>query len=344
MQLADKLAVFNLNRNAGQPIAVPGWTQICYVGPPSEYYSGPWFGAGASCGVGGQAGPLPSEAPESELTWALAPHPAMGGAIAVGFLRDVIHPGWVAGWWSKTDPDTENLPGWWPKPIVAPVPRPWRSPVEAPIAKPVPVAEPLPYRLRGLDYDPAFREIGPVARPLPRERLLQVTERRPPGEGVKERKFNSRLRAVVFIGVNGLTETWDGLECMWKGLPAKLRKPVLGRKLPGMKTPTMMPPYTKQQIKDLYSKHGKAGAQAIMAANPKMQQYKAGRPVHQMPSTMLEDLYKYWNHVDWAEVQACWSQNKAVDKLIGKSAAEANKGFLSRNPGRPLGLGAGEAL
>lgn len=160
--------------------------------------------------------------------------------------------------------------------------------------------------------------------------VLDEGKKEPPGPRTREIKVRSGALWLVRRSLNPVTEAIDAIECLHKAMPARtpdgkrLRRPIVGRRLKGDRTGSTIFPRMKN-------------AQGKWVNNPNYIK-DLTVPVHQTPQTMLAELYKGWDYIDWIQAVDCLAKNHLMDYVIGKSASTAQKNFssfLSRTGRKP---------
>lgn len=180
------------------------------------------------------------------------------------------------------------LPGILPVPAI--------DPAYKPIAQVVPDAIPVPYRDR-LGVMPGTVSgyhwpAVPIPRTVPVAPVWPIHPLVPPGKRTVEKKYRGFQR-FVYKAINVVTESHDAIACVWKSIPAKDRKRILGRRLPGDRTNSTM-----------YPRHP---------------MYKYGIPVHQTPQQMMRDIRANQDKLDARKIFDCLLENEIIDQAIGRS-------------------------
>lgn len=227
--------------------------------------------------------------------------------------------------WSDPSPLPPTRPR--PTPDPTPTPDPWPNPDPRPLPRPLPRPRPRP------DPRPETR-LGPRIRNRPRDRLdprlhIQALSygpqsQKPPGKNKAETKFRGNKKIIGWVwGIaNGLTETKDVVECMYRALPKRFkiydRK---GRKLKNGLT-SHAPPISKQ-FKQVYK---------FIASGE-----------NRRTRNELSGLYDSTELADWGnKFLDCSIANQIEDYVFGKLGKAV--GAASRYQGRPIGYGSGPAL
>lgn len=229
-----------------------------------------------------------------------------------------------------------HWPYWYPalKPLVLPLIE--TLPQLQPVTWPSPPTRVVPFRLR-----PAFsralqrgvvRTVGPGPRAVAAEALADgalvpsypPAVLAPPGPGTKERKM--KASATLLRSINTATEAVDFIECVWKSIPTrkgrrKGRSPILGIRKAGR---TVMPNNRYRDFKGEWHR----GARGMYAA----EKAHGARPVRQRWDTMMSEIYKYWDLIDWSAAIVCQHSETATDAAYGQTNAGV-RNLVERNGG-----------
>lgn len=248
--------------------------------------------------------------PTSNTALYFASHPATPPSTGIWYDRVRVYQ-----WANATD--VEAWPLYYglaePLPITYPF-----MPDLLPILKPVADPQPLPYRARPYQTS-QYHVTGPRPR---RERQVvtlpnpvgaggrdleppYTTRHAPPPPRTRDRKYGGKGQLRVWMAIGAATEVDEMLECAWKSIPLKLRKPIYGRKVHGQ---------TMYYWNKYYAKSHGISEEDRADHN---RRFKLGKPVHQTPQNMVDDIVNHYDEMDRRKFEDCFLENAVMDAAIG---------------------------